>query len=216
MLWCLLRSPHKFFFGSSLPPIVCCLRIVVSNTYCVVLLFWLSSYCVLCTLCCYLLWIFHFLTCIHNLYQTIHTYPLIVRSWRPDCPVLTFFLYTLWFIRYWWIYSRSLIWIKYLPVDVKLHEGCHLWSRNCLPFWRTWFHLRSLVGFVQGFVDRCLSFRPFSLDHCIVCPSIYGSWLPLWYLQTLLKQQKSINQLIKCFDISLCLFIAGDCENNIH
>jgi hypothetical protein len=68
----------------------------------------------LCTLCCYLLWIFHFwlpfgcsLTCIHHLYQTIHTYPLIVRSWRPDCPVLTFFLYTLWFIRYWWTYSRS-------------------------------------------------------------------------------------------------------------
>ena len=35
------------------------------------------------------------------------------------------------------------------------------------------------------FVDRCLSSCPFSLDHCVVCPSsIYGFWLSLWYLQT--------------------------------
>ena len=33
------------------------------------------------------------------------------------------------------------------------------------------------------FVDRCLSFCPFSFGHCVVCPSsIYGFWLPLWYL----------------------------------
>jgi hypothetical protein len=25
--------------------------------------------------------------------------------------------------------------------------------------------------------------------HCIVCPSIYGFWLPLWYLKTLLYTQ---------------------------
>ena len=36
------------------------------------------------------------------------------------------------------------------------------------------------------FVDRCLSFCTFSFDHCVVCSSsIYGFWLPLWYLQTL-------------------------------
>jgi hypothetical protein len=46
--------------------------------------------------------------------------------------------------------------------------------------------IRSLVLCVC-FVDRCLSFCPFSFDHCVVCPSIYGFWLPLWYLQTLLK-----------------------------
>ena len=44
---------------------------------------------------------------------------------------------------------------------------------------------RSLVLCVC-FVDRCLSFCPFSFGHCVVCPSlIYGFWLPLWYLQTL-------------------------------
>ena len=30
------------------------------------------------------------------------------------------------------------------------------------------------------------SFCPFSFDHCIVCPSNYGFWLSLWYLQTIL------------------------------
>jgi hypothetical protein len=44
---------------------------------------------------------------------------------------------------------------------------------------------RSLVLCVC-FVDRCLSFCPFSFDHCVVCPSIDWFWLPLWYLQNLL------------------------------
>jgi hypothetical protein len=34
-------------------------------------------------------------------------------------------------------------------------------------------------------VDRCLSFCTFSFGHCVVCSSsIYGFWLPLWYLRT--------------------------------
>ena len=46
---------------------------------------------------------------------------------------------------------------------------------------------RSLVLYVC-FVDRCLSFCTFSFGHCVVCSSsIYGFWLPLWYLQTLLR-----------------------------
>ena len=44
---------------------------------------------------------------------------------------------------------------------------------------------RSLVLCVC-FVDRCLSFCTFSFGHCVVCSSLYGFWLPLWYLQTLL------------------------------
>jgi hypothetical protein len=30
------------------------------------------------------------------------------------------------------------------------------------------------VLFVECFVDRCLFLCPFSLGHCVVCPSIYG------------------------------------------
>jgi hypothetical protein len=49
---------------------------------------------------------------------------------------------------------------------------------------------RSLVLCVC-FVDRCLSFCTFG--HCVVCSSsIYGFWLPLWCLQTLLKLKSSL------------------------
>ena len=44
---------------------------------------------------------------------------------------------------------------------------------------------RSLVLCVR-FVDRYLCFCTFSFDHWVVCSSIYGFWLPLWYLQTIL------------------------------
>jgi hypothetical protein len=45
---------------------------------------------------------------------------------------------------------------------------------------------RSLVLYIC-FVDRCLSFCTFSFGQCVVCSSsIYGFWLSLWYLQTLL------------------------------
>jgi len=48
------------------------------------------------------------------------------------------------------------------------------------------FVTRSLVLCVC-FVDRCLSFCTFSFSHCVFCSSsIYGFWLPFWYLQTLL------------------------------
>jgi hypothetical protein len=44
-----------------------------------------------------------------------------------------------------------------------------------------------LIVLCVYFVDRCLSFCTFSLGHCVVCSSsIYGFWLHLWYLQTLL------------------------------
>ena len=38
---------------------------------------------------------------------------------------------------------------------------------------------------VQWFVDLCVSLCPFSFVHCVVCPSIYGFWLSLWYLHKL-------------------------------
>jgi hypothetical protein len=60
----------------------------------------------------------------------------------------------------------------------------------CLHPFFLWVRVtRSLVLYVC-FVDRCLSFCTFSFGHCVVCSSsIYGLWLPLWYLQTLLNQR---------------------------
>ena len=44
---------------------------------------------------------------------------------------------------------------------------------------------RSLILYVC-FVDHCLSLCTFSFGHWVVCSSsIYGFWLPLWYLQAL-------------------------------
>jgi hypothetical protein len=46
---------------------------------------------------------------------------------------------------------------------------------------------RSLVLYVC-FVDHCLSFCAFYFGRGVVCSSsMYGFWLPLWYLQTLLR-----------------------------
>ena len=50
--------------------------------------------------------------------------------------------------------------------------------------------IRSLILCVR-FVDRCLSFCSFS-----VCPSIYGFWLPLLYLQTILLPDDDHNWLV--------------------
>ena len=42
------------------------------------------------------------------------------------------------------------------------------------------------------FVDRCLPLCAFSFGHCVAWfSSIYGFWLPLWYLQTLLTNSHS-------------------------
>ena len=53
----------------------------------------------------------------------------------------------------------------------------------------TWVRVtRSFLLYVC-FVYRCLSLCTFSFCHCVVCSSsMYGLWLPLWYLQTLLAK----------------------------
>jgi hypothetical protein len=74
----------------------------------------------------------------------------------------------------------------------SLNKGYYRYM-NCLPFRSIRVHprligvrvTRSLVLYVC-FVDRCLFFCTFCFGHCVVCSSsIYGFWLPLWYLQTL-------------------------------
>ena len=62
---------------------------------------------------------------------------------------------------------------------VCLHSAFHIkLVTTCL--------MRSSALYVC-FVDCCLSFCTFSCGHCVVCSSsIYGFWLPFWYLQTLL------------------------------
>ena len=72
---------------------------------------------------------------------------------------------------------------------------------------------RSLVLCVC-FVDRCVSFCTFSFGHCVVCSSIYGFWLPLWYLQTLLilSTWLYLDTHTRCHDnsISTDLYLQGN------
>ena len=62
-------------------------------------------------------------------------------------------------------------------------------GRKRVPHWSCgdMFKCRHLVTNFRGQilnVNICLTWRLFG--HCVVCPSsIYGFWLPLWYLQTL-------------------------------
>jgi hypothetical protein len=81
----------------------------------------------------------------------------------------------------WWLQLNSL-------VEQELHTlPKHLSSP---PVFSGVRFTRSLVLYVC-FVDRCLSFCTFSFGNCVVCSSsIYGFWLPLWYLQTLLVLQR--------------------------
>ena len=81
----------------------------------------------------------------------------------------------------------------------KFNLPCDLLASVCIPsllsvsvksffysqkHYIIWYQARSLVLYVC-FVDRCLSFCIFSFGHCVVCSSIYGFWLPLWYLLTI-------------------------------
>ena len=62
-----------------------------------------------------------------------------------------------------------------------------LWPLYCLSFYDLRLLITSLV----------------SCGHCIACPStIYGFWLPLWYLQTFLSSYICISPLLHCFLLS--------------
>jgi hypothetical protein len=61
------------------------------------------------------------------------------------------------------------------------------------------------------FVDRCLSFSPFSFGHCVVCSSsTYGFSLPLWYLSAIvlsvLLRLTGSHYLFGIFRPLCCLF----------
>jgi len=95
--------------------------------------------------------------------------------------------------------------VKDVIVYISRHSWtptCQTWNACYTKIYRTWVtHFsgvrvtRSLVLCVC-FVDRCVSFCTFSFGHCVVCSSIYGFWLPLWYLQTLLSSHWEMLQVV--------------------
>ena len=61
-----------------------------------------------------------------------------------------------------------------------------------------------------GIFKLFLSFCHFSFGHCVVCPSsIYGFWLPLWYLQTLLVLLSFSSSPLHCLSFDLLLLLTA-------
>jgi hypothetical protein len=129
-----------------------------------------------------------------------------VRSWHKSTHVQRYFFLEAYLNFLYFGYHVKVIWFScrkfffffnYLTLSVP-NEGTECHSRIVSTLLTLPEHLssppvfsgvrvtRSLVWCVC-FVDRCLFFCTFSIGHCIVCSSlIYGFWLPLLYLQTLL------------------------------
>jgi hypothetical protein len=56
-----------------------------------------------------------------------------------------------------------------------LQYYCDFWF---LFFWGSYCSISTLEVFVDNYCSHCI----LSCSNCIVCPSIYGIWLPFWYL----------------------------------
>jgi hypothetical protein len=97
------------------------------------------------------------------------TNPVISHEWGKDREVFTTKLME---------HIRGNLWPRY-SITVNQHLSSP-------PVFSGVLVTRSLVLCVC-FVDHCLSFCTFSFGHYVVCSSsIYGFWLPIWYLQSLL------------------------------
>jgi len=104
-----------------------------------------------------------------------HQWPRICYVCRNHNPVLTSFM------TYHRVYSKSYATGATCEVDT-----------NLLSFWSTWVESQFYRGSccsIFSFLCSALQisvcpFFLFSFCHCVVCPSIYGFWLPLWILQT--------------------------------
>jgi hypothetical protein len=107
-------------------------------------------------------------------------------------------------------YDRSVTFITRTPCSqITLYKTVnyivfysYLFYHPSVNTTRMW-HATSLssIFYNQCSPGRCLissssnhsfSFCPISVDHCVVCPSsIYGFWLPLWYLQICLTLENA-------------------------
>ena len=89
-------------------------------------------------------------------------------------------------------------------------------SHRYFSYWNIFFreilsNNRSLVLYIC-FVDCCLFLCTISLGHCVVCSSsMYGFWLPLWYLLAI-----ALSVLLRCTDSDCPLGIFKLFLLNIH
>ena len=114
--------------------------------------------------------------CLHELFKNINTFDMFMNT--RYIYVSCFHLYTKCFV--------TDIFDAHMSTRGVLKQIYLIMFMFTLGVFQWGSVTRSLVLCVC-FVDRCLSFCTFSIGHCVVCPSIYGFWLPLWYLQIFLR-----------------------------
>ena len=97
----------------------------------------------------------------------------LVSSTFDHCVVCPSSIYGFW-LPLWYLQPLTIALSVLRFTDSDYHFGIfNFWPLRCLSF----FDLRILITTLVSS----------TFDHCVVCPSsIYGFWLPLWYLQTLL------------------------------
>jgi hypothetical protein len=75
--------------------------------------------------------------------------------------------------------------LLHLYVIINLDALFVCWLTNVsFSLWMSIAKVGELSMLCICFVDRFLPFCTFSFGHCVICSSIDGFWLPLWYLQT--------------------------------
>ena len=96
--------------------------------------------------------------------------------------------------------------------------------RNFTPLWLVVFMIVVYVDddvilliILHCIVNHSLSFCAFSFGHCVVCSSsIYGFWLPLWYLQILLPTNSTQHGLLQTGNISVYGMVNDGSWNNYY
>ena len=102
--------------------------------------------------------------------------------------------------RWWWNGKTSLYFYRPTPIDVFsrstsfINQSINHWSISIFATSGAGTAYPSEASEITPgfrvtrcvcFVDRCLSFCTFLFGHFVVFYSIFGFWLPFWYLQTL-------------------------------
>ena len=151
-------------------------RVLFCRSFCLVVLFLLSLYCLS----------FFDLQLLRN--------PLVFSNCSYVCSTRKYQMASRGTCNFYvsWYFDLSIFSVTYAVYyrNVSFHPGF---------YWGSCYLIFSLC---VGFVDRCLSFCTFSFGHCVVCSSsIFGFWLLLWYFQTLLDIYGFIFDYQFCFQI---------------
>jgi hypothetical protein len=122
--------------------------------------------------------------CYGHRHDLIDRYGISVSQWPPICSTYRKHFTVLYsYMTYYWV-------CNYI-ITTSATSGSGFTDPSGVPEFIPVFSgtpvTRPLALYVCP-VYRCFSFCTFSFRHYVVCSLIYGFWLPLWSLQTLLSK----------------------------